>query len=229
MLIPVGEAPDGLVGPGTVSPAAAGPSTTVPAIGEQPQVGAPRSRRDHKTHRRTGIVAGCLIATLITPGCGGQPAQNSSRRAVGNPRSGEPTSARSQNAAIAAYRGFFPAVDRALRSSPEQARAILQDFAVGGYLDFEIRQIVDHQARGLEPWGRTVVHVTRVDLSSATATVHDCQDASQAGLADRRTHRLVPQSRGNTHRHLVAYLTLGRDSRWRLTDLIQQHTTCRAS
>lgn len=219
MLILVGEAPDGLFGPGAA----------VRAGDERPQLRPRRSRRDRKARRRTGIVAGCLIAVLITSGCGDQPAHNSSRRTVANPHPGEPTSARSQSAAIAAYRSFFPAVDRAMRSSPEQARAILRDFAMGGYLDFEIRQIVDHQARGLEPWGHAVAHVTRVDLSSTTATVHDCQDASQAGLADRRTHRLVPQSRGSTHRQLVAYLTLGRDGRWRLTDLIQQHTTCRAS
>jgi hypothetical protein len=134
-----------------------------------------------------------------------------------------------RNAVIAAYTALFPAVGEALRSPPERARSIMENYVTGSYLDFEIRQIVDHQARHLEPWGRTIVHVTKVELHQSTAKVHDCQDASNAGLADARTHQLVPQSRGNTHRNLIADLMLGSDGRWRLTNLRQYRAMCHAA
>lgn len=172
-----------------------------------------------------------LVLGLASTGCGksrpgitSSPALSDKEKAV---RERAPVS--SESAVVAAYNGFFSGVDRALQAPPDQVREVLADFTAGSYLDFEIRQVVDHQAQGLEPWGRPIVHVTAVELGPATATVHDCQDASHAGLADARTHRLVPQSRGDAHRNLVAYLSLGKDHRWRLTDLIQHPAACRPS
>jgi hypothetical protein len=133
---------------------------------------------------------------------------------------------RSQGAVVEAYSAFFVVVGQALQAPPEQARPILATRTAGDYLDFEMRQVIDHQARGLEQWGRPVVHITAVELGTVTATVHDCQDASHAGLADTQTHQLVQQSRGDAHRNLVAYLRLGGDQRWRLTDLLQHGTPC---
>ena len=143
--------------------------------------------------------------------------------------SGAGSLATRHDAVIGAYTSFFPAVSHALQSPPERLRSILQDYAAGSYLDFEIRQVVDHQARHLEPWGKVVVHVTKTELDHDTARVHDCQDASNAGLADARTHQLARHSRGNSHRNLIAKLKLGSDGRWRLTDLKQYRAMCHIS
>jgi hypothetical protein len=194
----------------------------------------------HEASRSTkrflaGIVG--LAVTLVASACGGHGSRVvlPSTSPPAGPTSGSilPSSSASaatrQGAAVAAYTSFFPAVNQALQAPPEQARSILQGYAAGDYLDFEIRQVIDHQARHLEPWGKTVVHVTDVQLDRDKAKVHDCQDASNAGLADARTHQLVPQSRGNAHRNLIAAMKLGSDGRWRLTDLKQYRAVCHPS
>jgi hypothetical protein len=183
-----------------------------------------------------GRVIGPLIALLVlSGGCSGHDHKVAlpSTRPPSGPVAGSPSGSASpqtvEGAVVAAYTAFFPAVNQALEAPPEQARGILQTYTTGDYLEFEVRQVMDHQARHLEPWGKTVVHVTKVDLTDATAKVHDCQDASNAGLADRGTHQLIPQSRGTAHRNLIAALKLGSDDRWRLTDLKQYRAPCHAS
>jgi hypothetical protein len=140
---------------------------------------------------------------------------------------GSPTSP--TDAVIAAYQALFPAADKAIMSPPEQARAILQTYVAGDYLDWEIRQVMNHQAEHQEPWGKVVVHVTKVDMKTNTAKVHDCQDASNAGLADSRTHILIPNTRGTANRNLIADMTRGSDGRWRVTGLRQYDTPCHVS
>jgi hypothetical protein len=180
--------------------------------------------------RRLGLrtASAVLAVGLVSAGCGRDRPDATSSAGVPPGRASAPQRApvRSSSAVVEAYDGFFASVGQALHAPPERVRAILAERAAGSYLDFEIRQVIDHQARGLEPWGRPVVHVTSVDVRTVTATVHDCQDASHAGLADARTHQLVAQSRGEAHRDLVAYLRLGGDRRWRLTDLLQHGTAC---
>jgi hypothetical protein len=189
--------------------------------------------RRHSALKVAVVGAGVLVSAA----CGGHGSRVAlpSTRPPAAPSAGSPMPSASasattlKDAVINAYTAFFPAVNRALTSPPDQARSILQDYATGSYLDFEIRQIMDHQARHLEPWGKPIVHVTHVELDHTTAKVHDCQDASNAGLADARTHRLVPASRGNAHRNLIADMTQGGDGRWRLADLTQYPATCHAS
>lgn len=126
----------------------------------------------------------------------------------------------------AAYSALFTATDRALLAPPEQIRSILQPYATGDYLDLAVRGVVDEQARHLEPWGHAVIHITGIDIKRTTATVHDCQDASSAGLADARTHQLDPTTRGGAHRSLIAHMSLGGDGRWRVVQLRQFSTGC---
>lgn len=184
-------------------------------------------RRSAARRRRAAGVAVVLATGTLIVGCGGHDEK------VAFPSSTPPSASASSSAAptpkeavVAAYSAFFPAVNNALQAPPERARELLQAYATGNYLDFEIRQVIDHQARHLEPWGKVVVHITKVDLTGDTAKVHDCQDASNAGLADTRTHQLVPASRGTAHRNLIADMTLGGDGRWRLSNLKQYNATC---
>lgn len=211
-------------------------STEAPATTTAARTGHPRKALPGSPHCTLGI--GALgICLLMSAGCGGHgsrvalpttkppaaPPMGSSLPPVSAPAT------TAKNAVIAAYTGFFPAADQALKAPPEQIKPILKDYATGWYLDFEIRQMVDQQAQHLEPWGHVVAHITKIELQQSTATVHDCQDASNAGLANAQTHQLIPTSRGTSHRNLTATLTLGSDRRWRLTDLKQFKAQCHAS
>lgn len=177
---------------------------------------------------RAGL-AGLVLAGLVA-GCGGGGGVRvrlPSSAPLSAPPGSSPAPSRSSGAAVAAaYAALFPAADRALLAPPEQIRAILAPYATDAYLDLTVRGVVDAQARHLEPWGHVVVHITKIDIGRGTATVHDCQDASNAGLADARTHRLDPKTRGSVHRNLIANMTLGGDGTWRVSKLRQFRAGC---
>ena len=135
-------------------------------------------------------------------------------------------SSSAEQAVRSAYASFWDASDRALTAPPEQVRLILRDYSTGGYLDFQVRQIVLQQGEHRGPWGKVVPHVRAVDVAGSKATVRDCQDASNAGLADTRTNKLIPGTRGPKQRNLRAQLVQGGDGRWRVSDLKQFPQSC---
>ena len=131
-----------------------------------------------------------------------------------------------EDGATVAYLAFLAAANRAVLAPPDQARPIIQPYATGDFLGFQLRQVAVHQRAHEEPWGRPVPHVTKVDMAGTAATVHDCQDDSKAGLADRRTHKLIATSRGTANQHLVANLIRGGDGRWKVAGLRLDRTPC---
>lgn len=169
-----------------------------------------------------GLTAGCGHGSTVNP-----PTKTTPPGGGVASRSASPSMS-SKDAVIAAYTGYYPALDEALRSPAGRIRSILNSYVTEDFLDFQVRQLVDEQARHLEPWGRAVAHITAVDIRQNTATIRDCQDASNAGLADAQTHQVVPELRGTAHRNLTATLTLGGDGRWRLSDLRQFKAGCHA-
>lgn len=131
-----------------------------------------------------------------------------------------------QDAVTAAYLAFLAAANRAIVAPPDQARPIIQPYATGDFLSFQVQQVSVHQRAHEEPWGRAVPHLTKVDIDGAAATVHDCQDDSHAGLADRRTHKLIATSRGTADQNLVADMTRGSDGRWKVAGLRLDRAPC---
>jgi hypothetical protein len=216
--------------------------STPESAGTPLTVATPTSLRDQAAsasprHRGLKASTAALTLAMIAGGCGGHGSKvtlpstppPAAPSAASSSSSASASPATPKDAVIAAYTGFFPAINNALKAPPERIRPILQDFLTGWYLDYQIRQLVDQQAQHLEPWGHVVVHITNVEVQQSTATVRDCQDASNAGLANAQTHQLITASRGTAHRNLTAKLTLGSDGRWRLSELRQFKTACRAS
>src|SRR4051794_33569424 len=86
-----------------------------------------------------------------------------------------PTSAR--QAIEQAYTKSWVVSVKAAKATPEEARRLLEPYAAGGYLEAVLRGIRELQAQGREPWGKPVVHITKISiLPGGTASVHDCQD-----------------------------------------------------
>jgi hypothetical protein len=200
---------------------------------------APTPKPSTRANRRhLSILIGALAIYPLTAGCGGHrstvtfpvttPPQGPTSRANAS-RSVTPSPQTARDAAIAAYAAFYEAADKAILAPPEQARSIMRDYVTGEYLDWEIRQLMIHQTQHEEPWGKPVLHVTHVDLTATTAKIHDCQDASNAGLANAKTHQLIPRTRGTANRNLIADMTLGGDGQWRVSGLKQYPTACHAS
>jgi hypothetical protein len=80
--------------------------------------------------------------------------------------------------------------------------------------------------KNFEPWGHLTVHVVAVDVTGRTAILRDCQDASTAGVANARTHQLIPGSTGKGRVHIRAEMLQGADGRWRLNQKELLETPC---
>lgn len=133
-----------------------------------------------------------------------------------------------EDAAQKAYIDSFPIAREAVTAPPDKIRSLLaQVVAPGPYLDFLVRNDLELQDKGQVPWGSGIVpHPTKVEVSGSNATIHDCQDASNAGMADKTTGRLVPSTRGNAHTTATAKLVLGSDQRWLLTEIRTTSQPC---
>lgn len=183
------------------------------------------------------VPVGSAMILLLAAGCGNHrpnvafPAPTtssaSSTKPPISPSASSPPTAK--EAVIATYTAFLDAANRAISAPHDQAYQILKKYASGDFLDFQARQIGVHQAAHEEPWGKVIVHITSVDMAGRAATVHDCQDDSNAGLADQRTHQLIPRSRGTANQNVVADMALRGDGQWRVVGLKLYRASCQPS
>lgn len=139
----------------------------------------------------------------------------------------KPSSTGPHDLIVEAYSTYWPVLAEAGRSSPERARELLEPYVKGGYLDHLVDGVRDMVKQGREPYGRAVPRIKEVRVSGKYAEVTDCLDMSGAAMADRRTHRLIPETAdAKTTTTVVADLERSSDGRWRLTGLSMKGTTC---
>jgi len=119
------------------------------------------------------------------------------------------------------YAGFTAAASKAKTVAPEQIRPLLAQYVKAGpYLEFLVRSNLLAQQEGRIPWGSGVVsHITKIDIAGTTATVNDCSDDSHAGLADKKTGKVIASTVGGANDNTVAKLERGGDGRWLITEV----------
>ncbi|MFG1705400.1 hypothetical protein ACFLIM_19600 [Nonomuraea sp. M3C6] len=125
------------------------------------------------------------------------------------------------------YSAYWPVLAEAGRSSPDQARELLKPYVKGGYLDHLVDGVRDMVKQGREPYGQAIPRIKEVRVGGNYAEVTDCLDMSKAAIADRRTHRLIPETAdAKTTTTVTAILERSQDGRWRLTGLSMKGATC---
>ncbi|WP_152990785.1 hypothetical protein [Sphaerimonospora mesophila] len=149
------------------------------------------------------------------------------------PASGTPTpdvvqrsSVRPHDAVLKAYVEYWKVLSAAGKSSPEEGRALLRPYVQGDYLDHLVDGIRQMTEQGREPYGEVVPRVKEVRVGEKRAEVTDCQDTSMAGMADRRTHQLIPGTAKMATANITASLEQSSDGRWRLTGLSMKEAAC---
>ncbi|MFI0453410.1 hypothetical protein [Actinomadura sp. 6N118] len=146
------------------------------------------------------------------------------------PPSAVPTTSPSltpEKAVRAAYTAFWPNTLRALTGPTEEIQPTLARYATGGYLVFQVKSTKESKELGRIPWGSgPVVRIVKVQITAGKATVRDCQDASQAGLANSSTKQLIPGTRGTSRTGFKADLERGSDGQWRLSGLKRDTGAC---
>ena len=174
----------------------------------------------------TPTLAAVLTAALA--GCGSSPARATLPKKPLHVKvaRADPVRQTPQQVVIAAYEGYWRATNDALDSrSAARAKAILADYIPSSAIPGLVRGLRMLWQRDEVSYGSPVLHITGVTLLSArSAAVHDCVDMSHAGLANRKTGRLVG-GLGQSHENLITKLVL-EHGRWLVTGEIPVVQAC---
>lgn len=175
----------------------------------------------------------CLLALVVTvSGCAAS--QGASRTATpavspsGKPALDVPSprATTAEEAVIAAYTAYWPASNRAVTLPLEEARKLLSQYETEDQVEGELKGIKRYQAMHRKGWGEVVVHVQKVTVKGDKATVLDCMDASGAGEADSRTHKLIPGTLNGPYFSVEAVMHRGTDGQWRMAQKKALGTKC---
>lgn len=172
-----------------------------------------------------------LLLALALAGCQQGPAPalppRTSAPAVSSVRTPSPSPSTPHDVIVTTYTRYWSVLAEAGRSSPDEARRLLKPYVQGAYLDHLVDGVRRMEEQGREPYGQMIPGVKEVRVGGKYAEVVDCQDMSQAGMADRRTHRLIPESaKGRARADIRAKLQQSSDGRWRLIGLNIKGATC---
>ncbi|HYT10396.1 MAG TPA: hypothetical protein VEL73_07015 [Mycobacteriales bacterium] len=123
-----------------------------------------------------------------------------------------------------AYLRFWSVSWRLDERPPPAWQPVLSSVAVDPVLTRLLLTAERHRQHGIVRYGTVAARVGSVTVQGRRAVVTDCQDASRAGQADRRTgaRRIVGVARAP----VVAVLLRGADGRWRVSDVDYKGDQC---
>lgn len=169
------------------------------------------------------LIAVCGAAAVVA-GCASQGSVALPSRAA--PASAARTPATPEAAAAQAYTEYWPVSVRAAKLPRDRARPLLEQHLTGEAMKQELAGAAEWQRKHFEPWGHAIVHVMTVEVKGRIARLTECQDASRAGVANARTHQLIPGTVGSRRVHIRAELHQGADGQWRLSQKEILETPC---
>ncbi|TMQ92737.1 hypothetical protein ETD83_26720 [Actinomadura soli] len=160
--------------------------------------------------------AGIAGAMLVLSGC------TNGDKAAALPTSSDsaaPTYPVSEDATVKrAYTAFVAMLDHAdtlpLHSREQQLSALMVD----PQLSRVLKRADELRSKNLTSYGQVIVHITSVIINGHEATLHDCQDSSNAGIMSRTTHKKINRGvkKGNTR----AYMIKGTAGQWRVSKYV---------
>ena len=124
----------------------------------------------------------------------------------------------------AAYENFWSVGNKISHDEPTRWRPELAAVAIDPQLARMLTNLNTLQSRSITVYGTTHEHVTKIDVEGATATVTDCQDASQSGQADALTGER--KTVGIPRNPVTARMQRGADGKWQVAEISYPGGTC---
>ncbi|TDE32116.1 hypothetical protein [Actinomadura sp. 6K520] len=219
-----------------INESARGWAAAVPAPDISPRHRSARALGPGRPPARRALAACCAIV-VAAGGLACSPGSDDSVTVPSSPPLSAPSgsgsssagasSASPRDAIIASYQQYWDAGRKAATVPEDQARKLLEPVSTPKVMAAQLRGIRDIRAKRQEPWGKIVIRVYAVDITGSTAELGDCQDTSGAGLADSRTHQLIPGTRGSAKPvNFSVKLKRGADGRWRVSSIWAVEAPC---
>lgn len=159
---------------------------------------------------------GVSAATLSLAGCNDDRASVSLPTPTGSSPSPSLIASSSEEVRVA-YTDFISALDHADSMPQDSRRQQLSAYMIDPQLSRVVSHSIKNQSKGLVSYGTSIVHTKKIEVSGDTATVHDCQDSSGAGLMNARTHQKY--NRGVEKESIRTSLKRGPDGQWRVSKM----------
>ncbi len=136
-----------------------------------------------------------------------------------------PTSPPSDDeAATTAYTNVVAQLDTADSLPADIREQELSRYMSDPQLSRVINRVRQLKAEHLTSYGKSIPHVQSVQIDGNKAILHDCLDASNAGLQSSRTQKKV--NRGLKKEGVKAHLSKGSDGQWRVVKIISLGEGC---
>ncbi|MFD8497749.1 hypothetical protein [Amycolatopsis sp. NPDC059657] len=177
----------------------------------------------HRTARFACSLA-AVVAGLV--GCSGSPAQKPEPGTANTSVPPLPTSSVATDDRLAvetAYREFWNRLDRVPTLDESQWRSTLTEVAADPQLTITLDALGQQKRSGITGYGTETARILSVDVSGQSATVKDCQDASQSGQADAKTGK--PKTVG-VPRNPIAASLIRTDGGWKVSQITYPGGTC---
>jgi hypothetical protein len=117
---------------------------------------------------------------------------------------------------VSAYRRFWAVAQGVDRQPPEQWRPLLTQVTGPPLLDQLLDGFAAARTHGTLQYGTVEVRPDVVDLTTARASILDCQDASQSGELDRDTGTI--EKTGSARTPVAAVVSRQSTGRWVVTE-----------
>ncbi|MFI9389134.1 hypothetical protein [Kutzneria sp. NPDC052558] len=123
-----------------------------------------------------------------------------------------------------AYERFWDIGNSVISQDPASWNSQLAAVATDPQLTRMLDNLKTLRARSLTVYGTTREHLTKVDIDGTTATVLDCQDASESGQADARSgaHKTV----GIPRNPVSARMRRDANGTWKVAEISYPGGTC---
>lgn len=122
------------------------------------------------------------------------------------------------------YAKFWAVGNQVIHDDPTRWHDELAFVAADPELTAMLTNLNTLRARSVTVYGATREHVTKVDVTDGSATVRDCQDASESGQADATTG--ARKTVGIPRNPVAAHLVRGGDGKWRVSEVTYPGGTC---
>ncbi|WP_396452177.1 hypothetical protein [Actinomadura sp.] len=164
-----------------------------------------------------------VVAMLALVGCTDKASTSPLPTAASSPRTS--TTPQSDTEAIKrSYIAFIRTLDRADSLPASSRRKQLSIYMTDPQLSQVMNRIQEMKRDNVTSYGSVIPHVQRIEVNGNDATLHDCQDSSNAGNMNTLTRKKI--DRGLNKETVTAQLLKGSDGRWRVTKTVSHGKGC---
>lgn len=171
----------------------------------------------------TARLALSVIAAASLAGCDGNAIPPPATNSVSTSAPTLTTVTDERFAIESVYREFWDRLHQVTALEEAALRANLSEVMAEPQLSTTLGAIAGQRQAGITIYGNEVAHIASIEIAGDSATVKDCQDASQSGQAEVTTGK---RNTVGVSKNPITATVVRRDGRWKISQIAYPGGTC---